>query len=140
MPGTPFRLYDWCAGLLPGTTLQVRLYQSGPPFTYWPALSDFVEASFAGYGSRVPDPGLRAQQLGSGYLYWQCQPLSFVVASNIIPGCNVNGWYINSVDGLGNMLVACWGSIKPQQVMQQPGNYFVVQPSFSVLQMITPAN
>lgn len=138
MPGNPFPLFRYLVNPVPGTILQVRLYQSGPPFSQFPSLADFVEASFAGYAPRTVQAPGPAQPLSNGYLYFQTQQLTYIVANTNIAGCTVNGWMMNSVDAMGNMLVACWGLITPPQPMLEVGNYLTLAPSLTCLELVTP--
>lgn len=138
MPGTPFPLYRYLLNPNPAISLEVRLYQSGPPFNKFPSLEDFVEASFAGYSPRTVQAPRPPQLLAGGYLYFQTQILTYIVANNNIAGCTVNGWLMNSVDGQGNMLVACFGVITPPQPMLEVGNYLTITPSLTCLELVTP--
>lgn len=138
MPGQPFRLVPYLRNPNPAVVLQVRLYQSGPPFPQFPALADFAEASFAGYNPIVVQAPQLAQSLPNGYLYFQAQQVTWLVANTNIPGCTVNGWVMTGVDALGVELVACWQSITPPQPMLVVGDYLTFSPSLTCTELITP--
>ncbi len=139
MAGTPFDLYSWTNGDLPTTNLQIRLYQSGPPFVDFPALADFVEASFPGYGAQFAESFMGKQQAGNGFLYYAVNRMLFAFRKGNALGCVVNGWYATSLDLMQNELVACWATIEPAVHFENEGDFVVIEPTWSVKRLVTPA-
>ena len=56
MAGSAFPIFSWLAGAVPNTVLEIRLFQSGPPFANYPSIADFSEATYNGYAGRSPPP------------------------------------------------------------------------------------
>lgn len=139
MPG-PFQLYDYLTGLVPDTSLTVRLYQSGPPFTTMPVPEQFVEAEYSGYAPQLIKPGYATDLLGDGTLQVQLPNMLWKVAILEEPGCTVHGWYITTNEPLGVSRVACWGEFVPPQELQRFGDQVQTAIIFSVRKFITPAS
>lgn len=138
MAGTPFPLFDWCNASLPSSSLQIRLYQSGPPFGEFPTQADFVEAAFPGYTPRTIAPPTTPQQIGSGYIYFNAGNMSFIFTNGAGNICTANGWYAVGEGGSADGLVACWSKISPGVLFTFPGDFVVIQPTWTVLKLITP--
>jgi hypothetical protein len=131
-------MWQWLHGDIPGTTLQIRLYQSGPPFSAFPAASDFVEASYAGYIRQTAITFGGIQPMPGGYLYWEAAQMLFSTAPSNDVNNTINGWYAVAQGGAYDGLVAAWGSITPPQDMSTPGESIAVAPSVTALQLTTP--
>jgi hypothetical protein len=135
----PFPLYDFLIGNVPNIVLVVRLYQSGPPFTTWPDVSQFTEAAYPGYAQQPFSRSIPNVEFNDGTIVAQVDYQLWQVSSAEGQGCNVAGWYLTSVEPGNVSRVACWGEFKPAQPMLKKGDTIETNILFSCNKWTTPA-
>jgi hypothetical protein len=138
MPGLPFPISEFFAGLVPDTTLEVRLYRQLLFVSDFPAPSDFSEATYNGYQRQDVIIGPGPQKLATGYVYFETQPMLFRSSESNRSSDVINGWYMVARGGSYSGRVVAWGSITPPQPFSNPGVTLSLVPCFTVISLVTP--